>query len=134
MAITFKFYADPGLTTELATGGDTIVQGVGQHDRVIYFGSTASGTTLQAASSPGTDPVTLTPTGTGTGVDATNIALSLSAIGLDSATPGDALTLGTSLASGAASAVEVYVRTLGAALAPGSYPGLSITTNAVVEA
>ena len=61
MSLTFKFFADAGLTSELVTGGDTIVETTDYHDRVIYFGSTAVGVSLQAASSPGTDPIAIAP-------------------------------------------------------------------------
>ena len=136
MSLTFKFFADAGLTSELATGGDTIVETTDYHDRVIYFGSNATGATLQAASSPGTDPIAIAPDDADeeAAPAVSNIALSLSAVGLDTATPGAALNIGTTVSSGVASAVPIYVRTLRGALTAGTYTGLSLTTNAVVEA
>ena len=136
MSLTFKFFADAGLTSELATGGDTVVETAEYHDRVIYFGSNAAGVLLQAASSPGTDPITISPSDADEGVApaVSNIALALSAVGLDAATPGTALNVGTTVASGVPSAVPIYVRTLRGTLTAGTYTGLSLTTNAVVEA
>lgn len=135
MSTTFKFYADPGLTTELVAGGATIVSPNPATDRLIYFGSVAAGKTLQAASDPGSDPITISPAdaSVGDGIEANAIALSLSALGLDSATPGDPINLGTSISSGTGNAIPVYVRTLRGSLGVGSYGGLSLTTNAIVE-
>lgn len=135
MSTTFKFYADPGLTTELVAGGATIVSPSPATDRLIYFGSVASGKTLQAASDPGSDPITISSAdaSVGDGIEASAIVLSLSALGLDSATPGDPINLGTSISSGTGNAIPVYVRTLRGSLGVGSYGGLSLTTNAIVE-
>ena len=134
MSITWNFYADAGLTT-LATGGATLSQGGDPVDRVLYFGSPAAAKQLRAASDPGTDPVAVTPTDadTGTGAPASTLTLALSAGGLDSATPGAALTVGTVLNSGTAGAVAIYVRTTPGALGVGSYADLSLRTNNVVE-
>lgn len=131
---TFAFFSDAGLTVPLV-GGATLTDGAGPTDRLIYFGSPASGMTLQAASSPGSDPVTISPNDAspGTGIEVAAIKLALSAIGLDSAVSGAAVTIGTTLNSSAANAIELYVRTTQGALVVGSYPGLSLTTNAVVE-
>lgn len=134
MATTFAFYSDAGLTVPLV-GGATLTDGAGPTDRLVYFGSPASGVTLRAASAPGSAPVTISPVDAspGTGVEVGAIKLALSAIGLDAAVAGASLTIGTSLAGGAGNAVQLYVRTTQGALVVGSYPGLSLTTNAVVE-
>lgn len=135
MSTTFAFYADAGLTT-LATGGAAIASIGSTADRVLRFGSPATDKTLQAASNPGTDPITITPTdgAPGSGIEASAIRLALSAAGLDSATPGAALNIGTTLNSGTAGAVTVYVRTARGSLGIGNYADLSLVTNAVVEA
>lgn len=144
MSTTWDFYADAGLTT-LATGGATIASGAGPTDRIIYFGSPVpgpsvefpdAGNTLQAASAPGTDPiqVSVVDAESGSGAASTAIAMALSSAALASATPGAALTVGTTLNSGPAGAIPIYVRTTQGALTVGAYSDLSLETNAVVEA
>lgn len=132
---SFAFFSDAGLTVPLV-GGATLTDGMAPTDRKIYLGSPSSGVTLQAASAPGSDPVTVAPADAapGEGIEAVAIALALSAVGLDSAVAGAALIVGTTLSGGAAGAVEIYVRTSQGSLVVGSYSGLSLTTNAVVEA
>ena len=134
MSTTWNFYADAGLTT-LATGGATIASGAGPTDRIIYFGSPESGKTLEAASAPGTDPIqiSIADAASGSGAPSTAIALALSSAGLASATPGAALTVGTTLNSGTGGAIPIYVRTLQGALTVGTYTDLSLETNALVE-
>lgn len=135
MSITFGFYADAGLTVPLTTGGVTQIAGGGAVDRLIYFGSPASGKQLQAVSDPGVAPVQVSvvdanPDST---IEASAIRLALSSGGLGSATPGAALTLGTTLNSGAGNAVAVYVRTDGAISTPGTYTDLALRVAGVVE-
>lgn len=132
---SFAFFSDAGLTVPLV-GGATLTDGGGPTDRKVYFGSPSSGLTLQAASAPGSGPVTISPADAspGVGAEVGAIKLALSAGGLESAVAGAALTIGTTLSSGTGNAVELYVRTTQGALVVGSYAGLSLTTNAVVEA
>lgn len=135
MSTTWNFYADAGLTA-LAVGGAAIASVGSTQDRVLRFGSPATDKTLQAASNPGTDPVTITPADAapGSGIEASAIQLALSAAGLDSATPGAPVVVGTTLNSGAAGAVLIYVRTARGALGVGNYADISLVTNAVIEA
>ncbi|MDV7391110.1 hypothetical protein RZS08_07150 [Arthrospira platensis SPKY1] len=70
----------------------------------------------------------------GSGIETSAIRLALSSAGLASATPGAALSVGATLNSGPAGAVVVYVRTARGSLGVGSYSGLSLATNSVVEA
>lgn len=135
MSTTWDFYADAGLTTP-AAGGATIASAAGPTDRIVYFGSSESGKTLQAASAPGTDPIQISVVDaeSGSGAASTAIALALSSAGLASATPGTSLAVGTTLNSGPAGAVPIYVRTTQGALTVGTYSDLSLETNAVVEA
>lgn len=134
MSTTWNFFADAGLTVP-AVGGAAIASVGSQTDRVLRFGSPASAKILQAASDPGVDPITITPTDAapGSGIEASAIRLALSAAGLDSATPGAALNIGTTLNSGTGGAVLVYVRTSRGSLGIGEYADLSLVTNAVVE-
>lgn len=134
MATTWNFYSDPGLTT-LAAGGATVVQAGAPVDRVLYFGSPVASKQLRAASNPGTDAITITPTdaAASSGAPASAIKLSLSFAGLAGATGGAALPVGTVLNSGAGGAVAVYVRTTPGALGLGTYGDISLQTNDVVE-
>lgn len=65
--LTFKIYTDAGLTT-LAGPIKQLTHSTSLSDNpqdfVLYFGSNAVGTQLEAASTPGVDPITLTPTDT----------------------------------------------------------------------
>ncbi len=133
---TWKFYADAGLTSDVSAGIPVAqVASGGATDLLVYFGSTASGATLQAASSPGGDPITITPadSASGSGVETSMIRLASTALGLDSATPGAAMSLGVSLSSGASNAVPVWVRVAAGALAVGSYTDGGLELCAVVE-
>lgn len=132
---SWNFYADVGLTT-LATGGAAVAAGGSPTDRIIYFGSPAAGKTLQAASAPGTDPISISVTdaNAGTGAPVTSIRLALSSSGLGTATPGAALNVGTTLTSGPAGVIPIYVRTSQGALTVGTYADLSLQHNAVIEA
>jgi hypothetical protein len=133
MSLTFAFWAEAGMTVP-NTAGATITDGLGPTDRIVYFGSPASGKTLQAASAPGTDPVqiSIADANGGTGIDATALKLALTAGGLESAVAGAPLSIGTSISSG--SSIAIYVRTSQGALGVGSYADLSLTTNPCVEA
>lgn len=132
---TWQFYADAGLTTPLTQGGVTQISNGPAVDSLIYFGSTAAGTKLQAATDPGVDPVTLEAldSAPATGIAATALRFALSAAGLDSATPGAALVLGTTLLSGAVNAVPVFVRTDSGIATPGTYADLALRVADVVE-
>lgn len=134
MATTWAFYADAGLTTPLI-GGATLIDGAAAVDRLIYFGSSTASKTLQAASTPGTDPITVSPADSagGTGAAVGNIKLALTFGGLATATAGAALNVGTTLTSGSANAVPIYVRTLQGALGVGVYDDLTLATNGLVE-
>jgi hypothetical protein len=63
--LTFKLYSDTGLTS-LFGGTLTLVHksdfSDNPQDFVLYFGSTTANRKLQAASNPGVDQITLTPT------------------------------------------------------------------------
>lgn len=132
---SWQFYADAGLTVPLAQGGVTQVANGPAVDRLIFFGSTAAAKKLQAASDPGVDPIELTvyDADPDAGLAAGALRLALTAAGLDTATPGAPLYLGTTLVSGAPGAVAVFVRTDAAASAPGTYADLALLVPEVVE-
>ena len=133
MSLTFAFWADAGMTVPNAAGA-TVTAGAGPTDRIVYFGSPASGKVLQAASTPGTDPVqvSIDDANAGTGIAAKALKLALTAGGLNTAVAGEPLSIGTSIPGG--SSIAVYVRTTQGALGIGSYADLSLTTNPCVEA
>lgn len=135
MPTTWKFYADAGGTTEVTTLLSQQAQGGAPADRKVYFMSLASLKTLQAASAPGADPITVTPEDTNTegGMPASAVKLALSAAGLDSAVGGAPLTIGTTLNSGTAGAREIHVR-IDFNPTVAVYSDVRLTTNAVQEA
>lgn len=203
MASSFKFYTDSGLTSAFS-GVYQIVNQTNLSDNpqdfILYFGSTNSGasaTTLQAVSSPGVDPIVLTPTDimpiwmvstsyslgaiaeptspngyvykvTTSGTSAasteptwpttlgstvidntvvwtcyavahptTELKLSLTGgSGLTSATAGASLTIGTTLTSGVANAVPIYMRLTNTVVTVNNntgFPQLGININNVQE-
>ncbi len=127
--MTWKLYADAGLTVDLTAGWD-VAQPLagGAVDVQAWFGSTAAGLTLQAASAPGFDPITLAPVdaASGSGIETSMVRLATSAGGLDSATPGAPLTIGVTLSSGVENAVPVWLRVDAGALAAGLYADMSL--------
>lgn len=138
MSTTWTFYADAGLTSDLSAGVPVAQVASGSAaDVLVYFGSIAVSKTLQAASSPGFDQITLTPADAspGSGVETSMISLASTALGLDSATPGAPINLGVTLTSGDTNAVPVWVRVNAGALAPSgtAYADGGLELNAVIE-
>ena len=134
MTITWKFYADAGMTAELTSLPLQVPDVGGTTETVVYFGSTIAGKTLQAASNPGTDAITIAPQDAdgATGLEASNLKLALTYAGLAGATAGAPVSVGASRTSG--SALAIYVRLTTTAEAVGSYTDLSLKTNALLEA
>ena len=135
MAVTWKFYTDSGLTTELA-GNLVIAQNqdgsTGDIDGVLYFGSTEVSKTLQADSNPGVDQISISITDSdpnpGTTPEATDLKLATSNGGLAGAVAGAALDLGVTLTSGVGNAVAVYYRQATPTAPVGNYTELGLTT------
>lgn len=128
MASTWRWYSDPGLTAPL-TRADFVRDATAVAvDRRLYFGSSEAGKKLQCVTDPGADQlqIAVTDATSGAGVEVADVVLSLSAAGLDSATPGAALDIGTTLYSGVENRVEVFVRLDSALIATGDYDGISI--------
>lgn len=136
MATSLKYYSDSGLTTEVTT--ETINQladgTTGNIDKLVYLGSTDAGATFQANSDPGVDQIeaSIVDANVSSGVEASNIKLAATLLGLDSAVAGDPLNLGVTISGGVAGAVEVYIRSDTPVLAS-SNSDITIETNEIVE-
>lgn len=130
MAETFKFYTTAALTTELTS----LTPNGTSHTYPIYFGSATADKKVEAASDPGTDQITVTPTdaNAGSGHPATDIKLATTEGGLAGATAGAALNLGTSVVSATPAVIWVQLTdsTSGAA---GVDTDLSLVLNSLVE-
>lgn len=138
MAISLAFYNDSGLTS-LATSLGVAQANDGNSpavDRVVYLGSTVAGKKFQVASNPGVAALTvsISDSAVGSGVEAAHVKLALSAAGLNSATAGNPVSVGTQILSGAGNAVPIYVRVDTPALPNGTYTDLSLETPNVIEA
>jgi hypothetical protein len=140
MTITFKGYHDSAMTQEITSGNPLtathVVGATDPVDKIVYFGSTASGKKLQAASTPGTDPVVISiyDAASGSGAPASEFKLALSSGGLAGATAGASLNLSATILSGVANAVPIYVRRTSAIGTSGAYTDVSLKTNSVIEA
>lgn len=121
MADAFDFYTDSGLTN-LVPSPLVITTGVNASDDMqIYCGGTSR--TFKATSNPGVDQITISVTGTsaeGPG----SIKLATTQAGLDTATGGAALDLGTEVVNSTSFWVRV-TDTLGVQESTG-YTGLSL--------
>lgn len=130
--ITWKFYADAGLTVPLSLGLFRPPNNSTPVDRILYFGSLASGQQLQAQSNPGIDPITVGVVEDGAGLPATAVRLATSAAGLSTATPGAPVELAATLNSGIANAVALFVRVDNAGVTdPEVFDNLALETNLV---
>lgn len=115
MALIDHIYKDAALTEQFDDASDTLdafaVNG-SSGDGVFYVGDPDDTIKIQASSDPGVDPITvsITDSGTGTGVDELDIKLAVSSAGLDSATGGASLNLGATILGGVANAVAVHYR------------------------
>lgn len=140
MAVSFKFYHDSALTQEITAGNpitatqDTLGT-IAPVDKHIYFGSTATSTQAQADSNPGVDQVyvDIVDAASGSGEPDTALKLATTQAGLDSATAGSSLNIGTTINSGSGSAVSVWLRIDDATATVGSYTDLSLQTNTLLE-
>lgn len=140
MAISFKFYHDSALTSEITSGNPlTATQDtagvLAAVDKIVYLGSTLTGNKVEVNADPGVDPiiVSISDADAGTGAPATEFKLALSSGGLDTATAGAALELSTRIDSGVANAVPIYTRRDSALAVAGSYTDLTLTTQTLLE-
>jgi hypothetical protein len=106
----FAFYQDSDLTTVLS-GNLQIPEGV--NDGLLYFGSNETTLKLQKATSPGITSiyVTITDANSGSGAEASWVKLAVTKSGLDSASAGESLSLGSTIYGGAVNAVPIWIRT-----------------------
>lgn len=136
MATSLKFFSDSGLTTEITSVTiNQLADGTtGNVDKLVYLGSNEDASTFEATSDPGVDDIEISieDSAPGSGVNASNIKLALSSGGLDTATAGDPLSLGTSLDGGVANATPVYIRSDTPALASSSTE-ITLETNDITE-
>lgn len=139
-ATTFRLYHDAGLTQEITSGNPlTATQetagGLGPVNKVIYLGSTATGTKIQADSNPGVDGITVSivDAASGSGAPSTEFKLGIDAGSRDAATAGAALVLSHTINSGVGNAVAIYTKRTSALTVAGVYTDISFESNAVTE-
>ena len=131
---TFAWYSDAGLTAALTRADFTHGSTATPVDKVVYFGSPASSKKLQSSVTPGTTPLQVAISdAAGGGVAVADVKLALSSIGLGSATGGASLNIGTTILSGSANAVPVFVRLTSALTAIGNYDDVSLSVSSWVE-
>jgi len=131
--MSFAYYADAGLVTPITLRYLADIIAADQPDVPIYYGSTDDTEKLQAASNPGVDALVMTPTSTAAGWAVSAVALAVSQAGLDAATPGAALALGTQILGGVGNAREIWLRVDTGSLIEARYQNLSLVlTEAVV--
>lgn len=137
MAFTFRFYADPALTTLLPSPLVFVQADTSPTPavRTIWFGSPDASAKCQATASPGTASITVTPvdSASGTGSPASDIKLALSVDALATAVSGAALDLPDTVFGGSENAVAIVVQVLDSTHAGGAHLDLSLTTNPLVQ-
>ena len=147
MATTYAFFHDSALTSAVGSGNpitalqDTI-NSLAPVDVQIWFGSATASRKARASSNPGVDQiaVTISDSATGSGEPASAVKLATSQGGLDSATAGASLNIGTQvlsgsgtfLISGASTPVNYWVELLPGIIIFGL--GLSITVAPLTSA
>ena len=138
MSFDFGFFQDAALTTPLASLAFVGSANVGAASVVqtVYFGSPTAGMKVQATSNPGVDQisVSVTESAPAAGHPTTDIKLATTSGGLATATAGAALNLGTSLQSGVANAVPIWVQLTDSTHAIQSHDTeLGLTLNGLTE-
>lgn len=114
--VKFKIYNDAALTSEF-TGELTVDQAIdgsdGDLDFVKYVGSTVAGT-LQTKVNWGVDQINFSIADSvvdpGNGPEASDFKLATTLSGLDTATAGASLDIGTAVSGGVGNAQPVYIR------------------------
>lgn len=104
-------------------------------DRQVWIGVTDTDRAYYAASDPGTDDivVSIVDAASGTSLLPSSLRLAWDSGGLDTATPGAPLAIGTDVQPGSLNAVAFMIRIDTAAFASGVYDNLSLTTNPLVS-
>lgn len=125
---TFGWYSDAGLTVPLTRADFERGTTAAAVDKLAYFGSPATGKKLQKVTTPGTDPLqVVVADAAGGGVAVADVRLSLTSPGLGSATGGAALSIGTTILSGPANAVPVFIRLNSSLTVAGNYDDVSLS-------
>lgn len=137
MSTTWQLFHDSALTNPVEAGDPIALTAAygGSADLQLWYGSTTASVRIQSTTSPGTNPITLTPVDAASGSGQPNTALKLASTqaGLASATGGAALALGTTLSSGVGNAVSLWVRWTPSGTTAGTFTDLSINSNDVTE-
>lgn len=136
MAVSFGFFADPGLVTPISSPAQLAqapLSATGPADKAVYVGSAVANKTLKAASNPGVDQIVLSVTDSAGGTGHATTAIKLAATQGGLAAGGQSLNLGTQILSGAANAVPVWLRFTDATGTVGVSSELSLASNAVLE-
>lgn len=131
--MSFGFFADAGLTIPF-TG--SLRHFSTQGDRLVYFGSPASGQQLQDSTNPGVTAlqVSIADSASGSGLASASIKLASTSGGLDTAIGGAALDLGHTVLSGAGNAKPIHMRFDTSAGTVGTdYTDLGLAVNNVIE-
>ncbi|MBE0435670.1 MAG: hypothetical protein IBX56_07700 [Methylomicrobium sp.] len=130
----FNFYEDSALTSPAAI---RLVQTANvlppPVDVLVYLGATSAGWVLENAAEGDPILVFVDDSDIGSGLSGDAVKLALSSAGLDGASGGVALALPTSIASGAANAIPVYIRFEPQNVPVGRYVDLSLRVNDVIE-
>jgi len=131
------FFEDSGLSVPFA--GITAMQASDGSsaavDRQVWLGVTDTDRAYYAASDPGTDDivVSIIDAASGASLLPSSLRLAFDAGGLDTATPGASLAIGTDVQPGSVNAVSFMIRIDTAAFASGVYNNLSLTTNPLIS-
>lgn len=134
----FDFYTDTALTSAAPSPiqvNHNSDFSDNPQDFQYFLGSLDADRKIEANSNPGVDNIVINVADTtpASGHETTEILLATTQLGLDSATPGASLTVGTSVTSGAANDFEFWVRVVNAVSTVGLTTELSFTTNSVKE-
>ena len=134
MAISLQFYADAQLTQPLATSQFTIDREIGgaPFDKRVFLGSPNTGRRFDAADN-GPIVVSIQDAAPTSGFAAADIALATDIAGLDTAVPGDPLTINGYILSGVANARAVWIRFSGTSAQPMTSDDIALLTNTIRE-
>lgn len=137
MSVILSFYLDAALTTPVtALAPAELAALVGASaDRQLWLGGPAAGLRWRDLAAPGSAQiyVQVDDADPATGQPATAIRLALTQAGLDAATPGAALAVGTEILSGVGNAMPLWVRWAVSGTAAGVFEDVALETSDVDE-
>jgi len=134
--MSIGFFLDSGLSQPaFRIAATAAADGTGSSDHHFWLGGTDATREHVAASDPGVDPieVSVLDAAGGDSLLPSSLMLATTQGGLDTATPGAALTLGATVGGGAANAVSVWLRVDAPEIDPAIYDNLSLVTNALIS-